>query len=65
MKNMKTRIGSTRTTEDSVIVSEEGMKKVLFDRIGDEMTVRSKKHCRDSLKLTDSELRRTIRTLRD
>jgi hypothetical protein len=55
MKNMKTRMTPVATTEDSVLISEEGMKRVLFDRIGEEMVSRSKKHFRDSLELIGSE----------
>jgi hypothetical protein len=30
--------------EDNVIISEEGMKRVLFERIGEKMTERLRRH---------------------
>jgi hypothetical protein len=30
--------------EDNVMISEEGMKKMLFDRIGEQMTERLKRY---------------------
>jgi hypothetical protein len=50
MKNMKTRIGGAGKTyeapheEDDVNISDEGMKKILFERIGEKMTERLKRH---------------------
>ena len=50
MKNMKTRISDFGKTyeapqeEDNVNISEEGIKKVLFERIGEKMTERLKRH---------------------
>jgi hypothetical protein len=52
MKNMKTRVKSLEkeptngngTSEDSVRISEEGIKKMLFNRIGEQMTERLKRH---------------------
>jgi hypothetical protein len=50
MKNMKTRLGGLGKTheapqeEDTVNISEEGIKKVLFERIGEKMTERLKRH---------------------
>jgi hypothetical protein len=50
MKNMKTRISGLEKTheapqeEDTVNISEEGIKKVLFERIGEKMTERLKRH---------------------
>jgi hypothetical protein len=50
MKNMKikmrrrTNAENGSTQEDDVIISEEGMKRVLFDRIGEKMTERLRKH---------------------
>ena len=45
MRNMKSRtIQSDKTSEppaeDRVLISDEGMKKMLFDRIGEKMTER-------------------------
>ena len=52
MKNMKVRAKSTEkdpannngTQEDNVLISEEGIKRMLFNRIGEQMTERLKKH---------------------
>lgn len=50
MRNMKSRVGLTGRTlghdgaEDRVLISEEGMKRMVFERIGDSMTERLKKH---------------------
>jgi hypothetical protein len=51
MKNMKVRAKSVEkdpTTnnaqEDSVLISEEGIKRMLFNRIGEQMTEKLKKH---------------------
>jgi hypothetical protein len=57
MKNMKASIEPAGTTEDSVLISEEGMKRVLSDRIGEEMVGRSKKYFRDSLELICSGIK--------
>ena len=52
MKNMKIKMGrrnsadDASTREDSVIISEEGMKRALFDRIGKKMTERLRRHDR-------------------
>ena len=50
MKNMKTKIAAVEKIceapqeEDNVNISEEGMKRVLFERIGERMTKRLRKH---------------------
>ena len=50
MKNMKSRMGrgdkarELPPEEDNVIISEEGMKRVLFERIGEKMTERLRRH---------------------
>ncbi len=50
MKNMKTKVNragkasDATQAEDKVNISEEGMKRVLFKRIGEKMTERLKKH---------------------
>jgi hypothetical protein len=50
MKNMKSRMGRGGNAcdlpeeEDNVIISEEGMKRVLFERIGEKMTERLRRH---------------------
>lgn len=52
MKNMKVKAKSVEkepangnvTHEDNVMISEAGMKKMLFDRIGEQMTERLKKY---------------------
>jgi predicted Fe-Mo cluster-binding NifX family protein len=50
MKNIKVRMSHRANAEDgssqedSVIISEEGMKRVLFERIGEKMTERLKRH---------------------
>ncbi len=50
MKNMKSRMGHRDDAgegppeEDNVIISEEGMKRVLFERIGEKMTERLRRH---------------------
>ena len=54
MKYKKTRVMSWRPTEDSVLISEEGLKRVLFDQDRKE----SQKHVRDTLVLSDPEPQR-------
>ncbi len=50
MRNMKSRMGrggkarDLPDEEDNVIISEEGMKRVLFERIGEKMTERLRRH---------------------
>jgi len=50
MRNMKSRMGQTEKSltepwmEDRVMISDEGMKKILFERIGEKMTERLKRH---------------------
>jgi hypothetical protein len=52
MKNMKVKVKGVEkepangniTHEDNVMISEAGMKKMLFDRIGEQMTERLKKY---------------------
>ena len=50
MKNMKDRMGhgdkggDEPPEEDDVIISEEGMRRVLFERIGEKMTERLRRH---------------------
>ena len=49
MKNMKSRTVSldkisSPTVEDNVLLSDEGVKKMLFDRIGEKMTERLRRH---------------------
>lgn len=50
VKNMRGKLdaGSVgpdeHETEDRTAISEEGMKRMLFDRIGEKMTERLKKH---------------------
>ena len=50
MRNMKSRMGRGDNAcdgpleEDNVIISEEGMKRVLFERIGEKMTERLRRH---------------------
>jgi hypothetical protein len=50
MKNMKSRMSRHGNAcegpaeEDDVIISEEGMKRVLFERIGEKMTERLRRH---------------------
>jgi len=51
MRNMKSRAGHTyekmpceSAREDSVTISDEGMKRVLFERIGEKMTERLRRH---------------------
>ncbi len=50
MRNMKSRIGRGGDAgegpleEDNVIISEDGMKRVLFERIGEKMTERLRRH---------------------
>ena len=50
MKNMKNRMGQGDNAcegppeEDNVIISEEGMKRVFFERIGEKMTERLRRH---------------------
>jgi hypothetical protein len=50
MKNMKNRMthlekGNEGPSEnDNVIISDEGMKRVLFERIGERMTERLRRH---------------------
>lgn len=48
MRNMKSRVGESfdekvsheTVPEDKVMISEEGMKRILFERIGEKMTER-------------------------
>ncbi|OPY66503.1 MAG: hypothetical protein A4E57_02764 [Syntrophorhabdaceae bacterium PtaU1.Bin034] len=49
VRNMKSRMdtaekGHEEAGEDKVLISEEGMKKMLFERIGEKMTERLRKH---------------------
>jgi hypothetical protein len=50
MKNMKAKIKNRENSpthearNDLVAISQEGMKKVLYDRIGEQMAERSKKY---------------------
>ncbi len=49
MKNMKSKTVSldkisSPTVEDNVLLSDEGVKKMLFDRIGEKMTERLRRH---------------------
>ena len=52
MKNMKVKakcieketVDTGETKEDSVKISEEGMKRMLFNRIGEQMTERLKRN---------------------
>jgi hypothetical protein len=51
MRNMKSRMGQAERTsyesaaaEDRVMVSEEGMRKMLFERIEEKMMERLKRH---------------------
>jgi hypothetical protein len=50
MKNMKSRMRRAEKCcdgqyeEDNVMISEEGMKRVLFERIGEKMTERLRRH---------------------
>jgi hypothetical protein len=50
MRNMKSKMGCGENAcdgppeEDNVIISEEGMKRVLFERIGEKMTERLRRH---------------------
>jgi hypothetical protein len=50
MRNMKSRMGHAERSltesrmEDRVMISDEGMKKILFERIGEKMTERLKRH---------------------
>jgi hypothetical protein len=52
MKNMKVKAKCVEQEppngnimhEDNVMISEEGMKKMLFDRIGEQMTERLKRY---------------------
>jgi hypothetical protein len=50
MRNMKSRMGQAERSpfesymEDRVTISDEGMKKILFERIGEKMTERLKRH---------------------
>jgi hypothetical protein len=50
MKNIKIRMShgvnaeEDSSQEDNVIISEEGMKRVLFERIGEKMTERLRRH---------------------
>lgn len=50
MRNMKSRAGLTGKTpgddgaEDRVLISEEAMKRMVFERIGESMTEKLKKH---------------------
>jgi hypothetical protein len=50
MKNMKVKVkdredGLTQEPKDDlVVISQEGMKKILYERIGEQMTEKLKKH---------------------
>jgi hypothetical protein len=49
MKNMKSRMrrlgrGRDGSEGDNVMISEEGMKRVFFERIGEKMTERLRRH---------------------
>jgi hypothetical protein len=49
VRNMKSRMDTAEKDheepgEDKVLISEEGMKKMLFERIGEKMTERLRKH---------------------
>jgi len=50
MKNMKVRVGQTEKGRDSLLkedevnISKEAMKKMLYDRIGEQMTEKLKKY---------------------
>ncbi len=51
LKNMKSRAGGVgekircqSLPEDRVTISDQGMKKMLFERIGEKMTERLKRH---------------------
>jgi hypothetical protein len=50
MKNMKVKVkdredGLTQEPKDDLVtISQEGMKKTLYERIGEQMTERLKKH---------------------
>ena len=50
VKNMKSRAGMAGKTpgdkgvEDRVLISEEAMKRMVFERIGERMTERLRKH---------------------
>jgi hypothetical protein len=50
MKNMKVRVGQVEKSyeqnpkEDEVNISREGMKKMLYDRIGEQLTEKLKKY---------------------
>jgi predicted DNA-binding protein (UPF0278 family) len=50
VKNMRGKLdagsaaGDEHDTEDRTAISEEGMKRMVFERIGEKMTERLKKH---------------------
>jgi hypothetical protein len=51
MRNMKSRAGqvgertlSEANPEDKVMISDEGMKRILFERIGEKMSERLRRH---------------------
>ena len=50
MRNMKSRVDLSGKTpgedgaEDQVLISEGAMKRMLFDRVGEKMTERLRKH---------------------
>jgi len=50
MKNMKVKVkdredGLTKEPKDDLVaISQEGMKKILYERIGEQMTEKLKKH---------------------
>ncbi len=51
MRNMKSRAGHVdekapceSNREDKVTISDEGMKRILFERIGEKMTERLRRH---------------------
>jgi hypothetical protein len=53
VKNMKMRVRvpdvevPTSNREDAVLISEEGMKRMLFERMGEHVTERLKRHEQD------------------
>jgi len=50
MRNMKSRVGLSGKThagddpEDRVLISEEAMKRMVFERIGESMTEKLRRH---------------------
>jgi hypothetical protein len=53
MKHAGSRTGEA--TEDSVLISEESMKRARFERIGKVVVAKSKKHPRATAEFTDSK----------